>query len=208
MDGLSLALPLFLFAAFAGALVAGLSGFAFGLVAASIWLYILTPLQTATLIIAFGLVVQGYGVWQLRKALNWNRLWPFLLGAAIGVPLGVALLARADPDYVRRGVAVVLIGGGPPHSRRAANTSAAKRTRARVGIAGTCASSAGRRESEVVFYSCDASKIAAKEVTCIVLGPGNIGEAHTANESIGLDELEEGVNAYVRLAQVLMPRGT
>src|SRR6266446_4273044 len=46
-----LELPIFLVATFAGALVAGLSGFAFGLVAASIWLYILTPLQTATLII-------------------------------------------------------------------------------------------------------------------------------------------------------------
>ncbi len=39
-------------------------GFAFGLVAASIWLYILTPLQTATLIVAFGLIVQGYAVWE------------------------------------------------------------------------------------------------------------------------------------------------
>ena len=70
MDGLPLELPLFLFATFAGALVAGLSGFAFGLVAASIWLYILTPLQTATLIIAFGLIVQGYAVWKLRRALD------------------------------------------------------------------------------------------------------------------------------------------
>ena len=43
MDGFPLELPLFLIATFAGALVAGLSGFAFGLVAASIWLYILTP---------------------------------------------------------------------------------------------------------------------------------------------------------------------
>jgi thiamine transporter ThiT len=56
MDGLPLHLAIFLVATFAGAVVAGLSGFAFGLVAASIWLYILTPLQTATLIIAFGLI--------------------------------------------------------------------------------------------------------------------------------------------------------
>src|SRR5262249_4499523 len=54
---------------FASALVAGLSGFAFGLIAASLWLYILSPLQTATLIIAFGLIVQGYSVWKLRHAL-------------------------------------------------------------------------------------------------------------------------------------------
>ena len=83
MDGLPLELPLFLFATFAGALVAGLSGFAFGLVAASIWLHILTPLQTATLIIAFGLIVQGYAVWKLRRALDFGKLWPFLLGAAL-----------------------------------------------------------------------------------------------------------------------------
>src|SRR5258706_6705180 len=83
MDGFSVDLLIFLIATFAGALVAGLSGFAFALVAASIWLYILTPLQTTTLIIAFGLIVQGYLVWKLRHALDWRRLWPFIAGAAI-----------------------------------------------------------------------------------------------------------------------------
>jgi uncharacterized protein len=79
MDVFSLDLTIFLVATFAGALVASLSGFAFGLVAASIWLYILTPLQTATLIVAFGLIVQGYSVWKLRHALEWAKLWPFIL---------------------------------------------------------------------------------------------------------------------------------
>ena len=109
MDGSSLEIPLFLFATFAGALVAGLSGFAFGLVAASIWLYILTPLQTATLIIAFGLIVQGYSVWKLRRALDWKKLWPFVLGAAFGVPVGVAILTWANPAYVRAGVGAFLV---------------------------------------------------------------------------------------------------
>src|ERR1700742_5374935 len=95
MDGSSFALPLFLIATFAGAVVAGLSGFAFGLVAASMWLYILTPLQSATLIIAFGLIVQGYSVWKLRHALDWKKLWPFIAGAAIGVPAGVTVLTWA-----------------------------------------------------------------------------------------------------------------
>jgi uncharacterized membrane protein YfcA len=109
MDGFSLDLVIFLVATFAGALVAGLSGFAFGLVAASIWLYILTPLQTATLIIAFGLIVQGYSVWKLRRALDWRKLWPFIAGAAIGVPLGVSILGWASPAYVRAGIGVFLI---------------------------------------------------------------------------------------------------
>jgi uncharacterized membrane protein YfcA len=109
MDGSNLELALFLLATFAGALVAGLSGFAFGLVAASIWLYILTPLQTATLIIAFGLIVQGYAVWKLRRALDWTRLWPFVLGAAIGVPVGVLILTWSNPAHVRIGVGAFLV---------------------------------------------------------------------------------------------------
>lgn len=109
MDGPALELSLFLLATFAGALIAGLSGFAFGLVASSIWLYILTPLQTATLIIAFGLIVQGYAVWKLRRALDWRKLWPFLLGAALGVPVGVSILSWANPAYLRGGVGAFLV---------------------------------------------------------------------------------------------------
>src|SRR5256714_3649545 len=109
MDGTTLELTLFLLATFAGALVAGLSGFAFGLVAASIWLYILTPLQTATLIIAFGLIVQGYSVWKLRGALDWRRLWPFVAGAALGVPVGVGILTWANPAHARMGVGAFLV---------------------------------------------------------------------------------------------------
>jgi uncharacterized membrane protein YfcA len=109
MDGSTLELPLFLLATFTGALVAGLSGFAFGLVASSIWLYILTPMQTATLIIAFGLIVQGYAVWKLRRALDWRKLWPFVLGAALGVPVGVSILSWANPTHLRAGIGAFLV---------------------------------------------------------------------------------------------------
>lgn len=109
MDGLPLELPVFILATFVGAFVAGLSGFAFGLVAASLWLYILSPLQTATLIVAFGLIVQGYSVWKLRRAMEWRKLWPFVFGAAIGVPAGVTLLTWANAQSVRVGVGIFLI---------------------------------------------------------------------------------------------------
>ncbi len=134
MDGFSLDLVIFLIATFAGAVVTGLSGFAFGLVAASIWLYILTPLQSATLIIAFGLIVQGYSVWKLRRALDWRKLWPFIGGAAIGVPLGVSILGWANPAHVRAGIGVFLIlyslyallrPSLPPVTREAAAADAA-----------------------------------------------------------------------------------
>jgi uncharacterized membrane protein YfcA len=41
--------------------------------------------------------------------LRWRRLWPFLLGAAFGVPLGVAILDWTRPDHVRVTVGAVLV---------------------------------------------------------------------------------------------------
>jgi uncharacterized membrane protein YfcA len=79
------------------------------LVAAGVWLHVLSPVQTASLVIGFGLVVQGASVWKLRHALDWNRLWPFLLGGAIGVPVGVAALGWANPASIRVGVGLVLV---------------------------------------------------------------------------------------------------
>jgi len=109
MDATVINLSIYLITTFAAALVTGVAGFAFGLVAAAVWLHLLTPIQTATLIIAFGLVVQGISVWKLRHALRWHRLWPFLFGAAFGVPLGDAVLDWARPDHVRATVGAVLV---------------------------------------------------------------------------------------------------
>lgn len=102
-------LLLFVAATFAAALVAGVAGFAFGLVAAAVWLHVLTPLQTTTLIVAFGLIVQGYSVWKLRRALKFERLLPFLVGGMIGLPIGVALLRWAPVAHLRVAVGVLLI---------------------------------------------------------------------------------------------------
>jgi uncharacterized protein len=108
MDASVLELALFLASTFLAALVAGLAGFAFGLVAAAAWLHLLTPVQTAILIVAFGLIVQGIAVWKLRHALQWARLWPFLLGGAVGVPIGVMILAWVSPGTMQLAIAAVL----------------------------------------------------------------------------------------------------
>ena len=102
-------LAVYLTATFAAALVMGVAGFAFGLIAAAVWLHVLTPIQSATLIVAFGLVVQGFLVWKLRHALRLRLLWPFLVGGVIGVPLGVSILGWARPDHVRVAVGIVLV---------------------------------------------------------------------------------------------------
>jgi uncharacterized protein len=134
MGVLTFDLAFFLLATFAAALVAGLAGFAFGLVAAAVWLHVLTPVQTASLIIAFGLIVQGIAVWKLRRALQWRRLWPFLLGGLLGVPLGVAVLGFANPDYMRAGVGVLLIAYSIHGLARPAMTPVVAGARADAGV--------------------------------------------------------------------------
>jgi uncharacterized protein len=107
MDGV--VLGLFLLAAFIGGFASGLAGFAMGFVVSGIWLHILTPIQTTTLIVGYGLLTQGYGVWKLRRALAWRNIAPFIVGGAIGVPVGTILLTYINPAYLRSGVGVLLV---------------------------------------------------------------------------------------------------
>jgi hypothetical protein len=107
MDGTFLAL--FLISTFVGGIVTGLAGFAMGLVVSGVWLHILTPMQTAALIVGYGLLVQSYSIWKLRHALKWRVVAPFIVGGAVGVPLGALLLAYTNPGYLRIGVGVFLV---------------------------------------------------------------------------------------------------
>jgi uncharacterized protein len=109
MDGSLVQLVVFLGATFVAAVVVGASGFAFALIAAASWLHVLTPLQTATLTISYGMLVQSYNAWQLRHAVSWSRIWPFLVGGAPGVAIGVYLLHWANPAHIRAGVGVFLV---------------------------------------------------------------------------------------------------
>jgi uncharacterized protein len=107
MDGTVLAL--FVLATLLGGFVSGFSGFAMGLVVSGVWLHIITPMQTATLIASYGLLTQGYGIWKLRHALSWKNAWPLTLGSAIGIPIGVMLLAHIGAAHLRFGVGVLLV---------------------------------------------------------------------------------------------------
>ena len=107
MDGT--VLGFFLLAAFLGAVTTGIAGFAMGLVVSGIWLHILTPVQTVTLMVSYSVLLQGYGVWKLRHALSWRKVAPFIIGGAIGVPIGAMLLAYVSPAYLRAGVGLVLL---------------------------------------------------------------------------------------------------
>ena len=107
MDELNLAL--FFTAAFFGGLTSGLSGFAMGLVVSGVWLHIISPGQNALLIVLCGLVTQGSGIWRVRHAMKWQAVAPFIIGGALGAPVGTALLTTVDPKTLRLTMGVLLV---------------------------------------------------------------------------------------------------
>ena len=99
----------FSLAVFTAAFVTGVAGFAFGLVAAGIWLHVLTPAQSAVLVTAYAIIVQGYAAWKLRHSIRWRRVLPLLIGGVIGIPLGIELLRLVPAGSVRVSVGIFLI---------------------------------------------------------------------------------------------------
>ncbi len=98
----------------AGALVAGfvsgLAGFGTGLVALGFWLHAIEPLLAAPLVVICSVVGQLQATASLRRGVRIARLWPFLAGGLIGVPLGVAVLGAVEVATFRVLVGVFLIG--------------------------------------------------------------------------------------------------
>ena len=84
----------------AGAVVAGfvqgISGFAFGMIAMSIWVWGIDPHIAAVMTVFGGLTGQIVTAITVRRVLRLEVLLPFLLGGLAGVPLGVLVLPYLD----------------------------------------------------------------------------------------------------------------
>ncbi len=97
----------------AGALVAGfvsgLAGFGTGLVALGFWLHVIDPLLAAPLVAICSVIAQAQSIPAVRRGIRPARLWPFLLGGFLGVPLGVAALGVLEVATFRAVVGVFLI---------------------------------------------------------------------------------------------------
>ncbi len=92
-----------------GAFASGLAGFAFGLIAFGLWLHVLSPQVAGPLVIVASLFAQCLSILHVRRAFRFDLLWPFLVGGVIGTPIGVWLLAYADPLIVRRAMGTFLV---------------------------------------------------------------------------------------------------
>jgi hypothetical protein len=59
---------------FLGGLAAGAAGFAFGIVASSIWLHALSPVHNAFLVVSCGVLLQIATLWPARRGIEWRSL--------------------------------------------------------------------------------------------------------------------------------------
>lgn len=91
------------------AFVQGLSGFAFGLVAMSIWAWSVDARLAAPMVVFGSVVGQSLALGTMRRRLHLRHAMPLIVGGLCGVPLGIFLLRFIDPRLFRGGVGVFLI---------------------------------------------------------------------------------------------------
>ena len=95
--------------AFLGAFAVGIAGFAFALAATALWLHVLDPLRATLLVAACSTMIQVGVIWRMRRAIEPARISPFIVSGLVGVPIGVYLLARVDPQIIKMALGAFLI---------------------------------------------------------------------------------------------------
>lgn len=122
-----------------GGLVQGISGFAFAMVAMSVWVWGVDPKLAAVMAVFGGVTGQVISALRVRRGMHWHLLWPFLLGSAIGIPTGQRLLTVLDPaafKLVLGGMLVVACGAMLATSKLPKVTHGGKPADAVAGLLG------------------------------------------------------------------------
>src|SRR5258708_30175379 len=96
-------------AVFLGGLVSGISGFAFSAIAGAIIFQFYPPNFAVPLMMACALIAQLYGLFKLRRTMEWLRSIPLVVGGVMGMPLGLHALRSLDAHGFPTGFGIFLI---------------------------------------------------------------------------------------------------
>ena len=97
------------FGAAVAGLVQGISGFAFAMVAMSIWVWGVEPQLAAVMAVFGGWFGQVISAMRIRRGWHVSILWPFVVGSAIGIPIGQLLLPYLDPSQFKLVLGLLLV---------------------------------------------------------------------------------------------------
>lgn len=106
---MDLSLLIILVGAAAAGFAQGVSGFAFSLVALSIWAWTVEPQMAAPMSVFGALVGQVVALPWVWRGFEMRRLLPLVIGGLIGVPLGAFLLHWLDPTIFKFALGVFLL---------------------------------------------------------------------------------------------------
>lgn len=96
-----------------GGVVQGIAGFAFGMVALSVWAWSIDPLEAVVLAVFCGLCGQVLVALTIRRQSAPPELLPLLVGGLIGVPIGTHLLPYISEAGFKLFVGTLLAVGSP-----------------------------------------------------------------------------------------------
>ncbi len=97
------------FGAAVAGLVQGISGFAFAMAAMSIWVWGVDPALAAVMAVFGGWTGQVISAIRVRRGWHVALLWPFVLGSAVGIPIGTQLLPLLDPNRFKLVLGLMLV---------------------------------------------------------------------------------------------------
>jgi len=104
----SLLVTIVLGAALAG-FAQGLSGFAFSMLAMSVWAWTVDPRLAAATAVFGGMIGQFMAVVTIRGPFEKGVLIPLFAGAVIGIPIGVAILPQLNTDLFKTVLGAILV---------------------------------------------------------------------------------------------------
>jgi uncharacterized protein len=86
---------------FLGSVVVGAAGFGSAAVGGAVMLFWFVPVSAVPILNAASLTTQLISLGELWKDIQWRGCQPLIVGGLFGIPAGVWLLQRTDPDLFR-----------------------------------------------------------------------------------------------------------
>jgi hypothetical protein len=126
------------------AIVSGATGFGFALTATAVWMQWLPPQTVAWLCVVLTLVLNVAYLPYFWRDIELRRVWPFVAGGLVGVPLGVAALRALPTQTLRVAIGAVLAVyaayalASRPRPALALGATAGRVADGGIGFAGGC----------------------------------------------------------------------
>ena len=89
--------------------VQGLAGFGFSQFALPLLLLVMGSLDLIPVMVILSLFLNIFLVYELRKYVQLKRIWPLMLGGALGIPFGTYLLLITDTSIIKLFIGIIII---------------------------------------------------------------------------------------------------